>query len=77
MDQLPEYLTIDEVADRYRTTVATLRYWRYLGTGPQAAKSGTRLLYPAAAIRRYDAELLAQAQQEAACRGTSTGRRTA
>ena len=41
MDELPEYLTIDEVADRYRTTVATLRYWRYLGTGPQAVKSGT------------------------------------
>ena len=77
MDQLPEYLTIDEVADRYRTTVATLRYWRYLGTGPQAVKSGTRLLYPAAAIRRYDAELLAQAQQGAAGRRGGTGRRTA
>ena len=77
MDQLPEYLTIDEVADRYRTTVATLRYWRHLGTGPQAVKSGTRLLYPAAAIRRYDAELVAQAQQKADVRSIVTGRRSA
>jgi hypothetical protein len=33
-DQQPELLTITEAAEVLRTPVATLRYWRHLGTGP-------------------------------------------
>jgi excisionase family DNA binding protein len=34
------YLTIDELAERYQVPVATVRYWRHLGTGPKAVKIG-------------------------------------
>jgi DNA-binding transcriptional MerR regulator len=41
-DQL---LTITEAADLLRTPVATLRYWRHLGTGPRSFRLGRRVLY--------------------------------
>lgn len=52
-----QYLTTAEVAERYRTSPETVRYWRYAGTGPQCFfKSGRRVLYVAAALDKYDAE---------------------
>jgi DNA-binding transcriptional MerR regulator len=60
---LPEYLTITEVAERYRTTVATVRTWRKSGSyGPRGVKVGTRVLYSASEIKRFDEELAAQVQ---------------
>jgi hypothetical protein len=41
-------LTITEAADILRSPVATLRYWRHLGTGPRSFRLGRRVLY------RYD-----------------------
>ncbi len=41
-DQL---LTITEVAAMLRAPVATLRYWRHLGTGPRSFRIGRRVLY--------------------------------
>jgi hypothetical protein len=35
-----ELLTIQEVADLVRVPVATLRYWRHLGTGPRTEVFG-------------------------------------
>jgi predicted DNA-binding transcriptional regulator AlpA len=35
-----ELLTIAEVADVVRVPVATLRYWRHLGTGPHTFRIG-------------------------------------
>jgi hypothetical protein len=35
-----ELLTIGEVADIVRVPVATLRYWRHLGTGPRSFRVG-------------------------------------
>lgn len=35
-------LTMQEVADYLRKTVATLRYWRHLATGPEASRSARR-----------------------------------
>jgi hypothetical protein len=60
-DQLPEYLTLPEVAERYRTTAPTARYWRHVGYGPKGVKIGTRVLYPRAEIERFDRELAAEA----------------
>ena len=40
-----ELMTIEEVAHLVRTPVATLRYWRYLGTGPHGFKVGRNLRY--------------------------------
>ncbi len=44
-DHEPELLTIAEAADVLRAPVATLRYWRHLGTGPRSFRLGRRVLY--------------------------------
>ncbi len=44
-DHQPELLTITEAADLLRAPVATLRYWRHLGTGPASFRLGRRVLY--------------------------------
>ena len=40
-----ELLTIVEVADVLRVPVATLRYWRHLGTGPHSFRIGRGVRY--------------------------------
>ena len=40
-----ELLTISEVADIVRVPVATLRYWRHLGTGPHSFRIGRGVRY--------------------------------
>lgn len=40
-----ELLSIAEVAEIVRTPVATLRYWRYIGTGPHSFKVGRAVRY--------------------------------
>ena len=40
-----QLLTITEAADLLRAPVATLRYWRHLGTGPRSFRLGRRVLY--------------------------------
>jgi excisionase family DNA binding protein len=37
-------LTLDEVAERTRTPLATLRYWRHRGEGPPTFKLGRRVV---------------------------------
>ena len=44
-DHPAELLTIDEAALLLRAPVATLRYWRHLGTGPRSFRLGRRVLY--------------------------------
>jgi excisionase family DNA binding protein len=48
---LPRLLTFDETAAYLRTPVATLRYWRHLGTGPRSFRLGRRVMF-----RREDVE---------------------
>ena len=40
-----ELLTLPEVADLVRVPVATLRYWRHLGSGPQSFRIGRTVRY--------------------------------
>lgn len=40
-----ELLTMKEVADVIRVPVATLRYWRHLGTGPRSFRIGRSVRY--------------------------------
>ena len=40
-----ELLTIAEVATIVRAPVATLRYWRHLGTGPRGFRVGRSVRY--------------------------------
>ena len=53
----PELLTITEAAELLRAPVATLRYWRHLGTGPCSFRLGRRVLY-----RRDDLKAWVEAQ---------------
>ncbi len=41
----PDLLTITEAAAVVRAPVATLRYWRHLGTGPRSFRLGRRVMY--------------------------------
>ena len=65
-DQLPDYFTIPEIADRYRTTEATVRYWRHVGYGPEGVKLGARVLYPREQVEAFDRQLREQARAGAA-----------
>ncbi len=60
-DHQPELLTITEAAEVLRTPVATLRYWRHLGTGPCGFRLGRRVLY-----RRDDLHAWIDARRAAA-----------
>ncbi len=44
-DPHPDLLTSTEAAELLRAPVATLRYWRHLGTGPHSFRLGRRVLY--------------------------------
>ena len=44
-DDHTDLLTIAEAAARLRAPIATLRYWRHLGTGPRSFRVGRRVLY--------------------------------
>ncbi|MFD2093412.1 helix-turn-helix transcriptional regulator [Blastococcus deserti] len=57
----PELLTITEAADLLRAPVATLRYWRHLGTGPRSFRLGRRVLYRTDDLHAWIAQQHAQA----------------
>ena len=57
----PELLTITESADILRAPVATLRYWRHLGTGPRSFRLGRRVLYRTDDLQAWIAQQHAQA----------------
>jgi len=60
-----ELLSIDEVAALLRAPVATLRYWRYLGTGPRSFRVGR-------AVRYWRGDVLAWLQEQTIHSGTHT-----
>jgi len=39
------YMTTTEVAERYRTSPESVRFWRHVGKGPKSFKVGRRVLY--------------------------------
>ncbi len=55
-----ELLTITEAADLLRAPVATLRYWRHLGTGPRSFRLGRRVLYRRDDLQAWVEEQLGQ-----------------
>lgn len=42
----PQYLTLQQVSDRFQVSVRTLRYWRTKGVGPKAILLEGSLRYP-------------------------------
>ena len=55
-----ELLTLEEAAAVLRTPVATLRYWRHLGIGPDGFRLGQRVVY-----RRKDVDRWVTERQQA------------
>lgn len=49
-------LTLAEAAAFLRTPVATLRYWRHLGVGPDGFRLGRRVVYRREDVNRWLAE---------------------
>lgn len=43
--QPDDLLTTIEVADLTRAPISTVRYWRYLGSGPRSFRLGRRVVY--------------------------------
>src|SRR5919205_669727 len=64
-------LTTTEVAERFRTSASTVRYWRHLGIGPAGIRVGRRVLYDEAECDRWwQAKVTREAQgspAEAGC----------
>ena len=50
---MEELLTIQEVADLYRTSPETVRYWRHIGYGPKGRKVGRKVLYEVAEVQAF------------------------
>ena len=51
------YWTTQEVADRYRTSPETVRYWRHIGAGPRSIKVGRQVLYDEDDLLAYERTL--------------------
>lgn len=67
------YMTTAEVAARFRRPEATVRWWRYVGYGPESIKVGRHALYPAEAVQAFEAQLRAEAAEKAAGRAAAAG----
>jgi len=46
-------LITEEVAERFRTSPETVRYWRHIGKGPKSFKVGRRVLYAEEEVERW------------------------
>jgi DNA-binding transcriptional MerR regulator len=49
------YYTSEELAERFRTRLSTIRYWRQIGTGPAGTRIGRRVLYAADDVAAWEA----------------------
>jgi DNA-binding transcriptional MerR regulator len=56
LNSTSDLLTLTEAAAFLRAPVATLRYWRHLGIGPEGFRLGRRLLYRREDLDRWVAE---------------------
>ena len=63
------YLTANELAERLRTTYATVKYWRLHGKGPNYIRVGKKVVYPIAEVEAWERE---QLQLETAKRESRT-----
>ena len=61
-----KYLTSAEVAETYRTSPETVRYWRHVGKGPKSFKVGRRVLYAVEDVEAWIEEARADSPSPAA-----------
>ena len=62
------YMTTAEVAERFRRPEATVRWWRYIGYGPDSVKVSKECCTPSRRSRHSEAQLRAEAAEKAAAR---------
>lgn len=61
----PRYMTTEEVAERFRTSPGTVRYWRHVGKGPASFRVGAKALYDVALVEAWEADQQATQYAEA------------
>lgn len=54
---MEKLLTVEEVAEIFRTTPSTVRYWEHVNKGPKSIKQGKKRLYPESAVRAHIEQL--------------------
>jgi predicted site-specific integrase-resolvase len=57
------WLKVAEAAGRLGVSPSTLRWWRHKGIGPLGVKIGGQHKYKLSAIRQYEAQQTAEAEQ--------------
>jgi len=62
------FMTNQELAQRLRRPLATVRYWRATGTGPRGARIGGRVLYRSGDVNAWIEEQYAQEERVAPTR---------
>jgi len=50
----PLFLTLEELAERWRVSGRTLERWRAAGEGPPWVRLKGRVIYPAAGVHAYE-----------------------
>lgn len=50
----PLFLTLDELAERWRVSGRTLERWRAAGEGPPWLRLKGKVIYPVAGVRTYE-----------------------
>ena len=63
---MSKHLTTEEVAERFRTSPETVRWWRYVGRGPKSFKVGRRSLYAVEDVEAWEAVARADSPSPAA-----------
>ncbi len=51
--EVSEYMTTAEVAQVFRTSPETVRYWRHVGRGPRSFRVGRRVLYARSDVQQW------------------------
>ena len=51
-----QWLSIKDLAERYRLPVGTIRDWRHRGTGPHGARLGGHVRFRLSEVQRWEAE---------------------
>ena len=68
-------MTTEEVAERYRTSASTVRYWRSIGYGPRGRRVGRRVLYEESEVTAFWESLASTRSGSGRSSGSATNRR--
>jgi excisionase family DNA binding protein len=54
--EVTEYLTVDDLAERYKTSPETVRYWVFVDKAPRSVKFGRRRLFAREDVEAWERE---------------------